>query len=58
MKKCMLILFVIIFAAFLGFAQEDTGIPEKVKISLDALLKTRTPNGNFNMKGGFIATLF
>ncbi|MFC2155759.1 hypothetical protein ACFLRB_04635 [Acidobacteriota bacterium] len=51
MKKCMLILFVVIFATALGFAQEDAGIPEKVKVSLDALLKTRTPNGFFNMKG-------
>jgi len=51
MKKCMLILLVVMFAASLGFAQEDTGIPEKVKVGLDALLKTRTPNGIFNMQG-------
>jgi hypothetical protein len=40
-----------IFTTALGFTQETGSVPEKVKVSLDALLKTRTPNGNFNMQG-------
>lgn len=51
MKRPILILLVMIFTAALGFTQEAGGVPESVKVSLDALLQTRAPNGNFAMKG-------
>ncbi len=49
MKKLILIVLSMMFIAALGFSQE-AGVPEKVKVSLDALLKTRTANGVFNMQ--------
>ncbi len=49
MKKLISILFVVMFIGVLASAQQS-GVPEKVAISLDALLKTRTSNQVFNMK--------
>lgn len=50
MKKLILVFLVMIFITAPGFTQEAAGVPEKVKVSLDALLQTRTPNGFFNMR--------
>lgn len=57
MKKIFFVLFMFIFVVSVSFAQEatasqqkDSDIPDNVKISLDALLKTRTSNQVFNME--------
>lgn len=50
MKKLMLVVLVIMFMVIQGFPQE-AGVPEKVKVSLDALLKTRASNQVFNLRG-------
>ncbi|MCK4763660.1 MAG: hypothetical protein KAW12_15775 [Candidatus Aminicenantes bacterium] len=49
MKKLFLTFVLSMFVLTLAFSQ-GTAVPEKVSISLDALLKTRTSNGGFNMK--------
>lgn len=49
MRKLTSILLMILSSAAFGLAQQ-TGIPERVTVSLDALLKTRTSNQVFNMK--------
>lgn len=57
MKKIFLVLLLFVFVASVSYAQEaaasqqkDSDIPDNVKISLDALLKTRTSNQVFNME--------
>lgn len=50
MKKLILSFVLLMFVLTLGFSQGTGTVPEKVTVSLDALLKTRTPNGIFNMK--------
>jgi hypothetical protein len=57
MKKIFLLVLMFIFVVSVSVAQEvsdspqqDSDVPDNVKISLDALLKTRTSNQVFNMK--------
>lgn len=57
MKKIIFVVLMVLVFVFLGVAQETSGntnqdmnVPDKVKISLDALLKTRTSNQVFNMQ--------
>jgi hypothetical protein len=56
MKNYILALLMVLFLAVAGFSQQapdskemDVDVPDNVKISLDALLKTRTSNQVFNM---------
>jgi hypothetical protein len=57
MKKFFLLVLMFVFVVSVSVAQEvsdspqqDSDVPDNVKISLDALLKTRTSNQGFNMK--------
>ena len=56
MKKILLLVLMLVFVVSVSFTQEvsdtrqESDIPDNVKISLDALLKTRTSNQVFDMK--------